>query len=71
MADEIIQELWKIKDEIAYEHNYDLDSLSAYLRTRKRPGNQKAINLQALKQMTEQGAAPDRYSAGTMKRMNC
>ena len=31
MADEIIEEVWRIKDEIAREHGYDLDRLGAYL----------------------------------------
>ena len=35
MADEIIQELWRIKDEIAQEHSYDLDALVAHLRSVK------------------------------------
>jgi len=63
MTDKIIQELWKIKDEIACAHNYDLDSLSAYFRTRKRLRNQSVVNLQAIKQMTEQGDTLDRDSA--------
>ncbi len=29
MADEIIEEVWRIKDEIAREHGYDLDRLGA------------------------------------------
>ena len=32
MADEIIRELWRIKDKIAQEHDYDLDALVAHLR---------------------------------------
>ncbi len=30
MADEIIEEVWRIKDEIAREHGYDLGKLGAY-----------------------------------------
>ena len=33
MADEIIEELWKIKDDIAREHGYDIRRLGAYLRS--------------------------------------
>ena len=36
MADEIIEEVWRIKDEIAREHGYDLDRLGAYFRGRER-----------------------------------
>jgi hypothetical protein len=56
MADEIIQELWKIKDEIASEHGYNLDSLSAYLRSRTYSGHQLITDLQAVKVPAEQGA---------------
>ncbi len=36
MADEIIEEVWRIKDELAREHGYDLDRLGAYFRERER-----------------------------------
>ena len=39
MTDEIIKELWEIKDNIAKEHEYDLDSLVAYLQTKRRERN--------------------------------
>ena len=32
MADEIIEEVWRIKDEIAREHGYDVGRLGAYFR---------------------------------------
>ena len=32
MPDEIIEELWGIKDNIAREHDYDLRKLAAYLQ---------------------------------------
>ena len=32
MADEIIEELWRIKDDMAREHNYDIRALAAYLQ---------------------------------------
>lgn len=34
MKDEIIEELWSVKDQIAKEHDYDLDALVAHLRSR-------------------------------------
>jgi len=37
MADEIIKELWKIKDDMAREFQYDPAALVAHLRTKKRP----------------------------------
>ena len=45
MADEIIRELWRIKDGIAREHGYDIDRLFAYLRTKKRPAGQRVVDL--------------------------
>ena len=36
MADEIIEELWRIKDDMAREHGYDVDRLAAYFRRRER-----------------------------------
>ena len=36
MPDEIIEELWRIKDEIAREHGYDIESLAAYLQSKER-----------------------------------
>lgn len=35
MADEIIEEVWRIKDEIAREHGHDVERLAAYLRRRE------------------------------------
>nr|VFK48179.1 MAG: hypothetical protein BECKTC1821E_GA0114239_11052 [Candidatus Kentron sp. TC]VFK50709.1 MAG: hypothetical protein BECKTC1821D_GA0114238_111718 [Candidatus Kentron sp. TC]VFK59831.1 MAG: hypothetical protein BECKTC1821F_GA0114240_10382 [Candidatus Kentron sp. TC] len=34
MTDEILRELWQIKDGIAKEHNYSLDALVSYLRSK-------------------------------------
>ncbi|MEW6756492.1 MAG: hypothetical protein AB1505_36800 [Candidatus Latescibacterota bacterium] len=47
MADEIIRELWRIKDAIAAEHDQDVDSLVAALRTRRRPEGQEVVDLTA------------------------
>ena len=38
MVDEIIEELWEIKDSIAREHGYDLATLVADLRAKKTAG---------------------------------
>jgi hypothetical protein len=54
MADEIIKELWQIKDRIAYEHSYDLDALVAYLRSRKHIGTYRIVDLRAMKETAEQ-----------------
>lgn len=39
MADEIIKELWKIKDAIAKEYGCDVKSLVAHLRAKKHEGD--------------------------------
>ena len=36
MADEIIEELWRIKDDMAREHGYDVRRFAAYIRSRER-----------------------------------
>ena len=48
MTDEIISELWKIKDNIASEHNYDLNSLVTHLRSKRgRTVDPKSLNMVA------------------------
>ena len=49
MPDEIITELWQIKDAIAREHNYDIDALVAYLKAKPRPEGQQVVDLSARK----------------------
>ena len=34
MTDEILRELWQVKDRIAEENNYSLDTLVSYLRSK-------------------------------------
>ena len=57
MADDIIRELWKIKDTIAAEHDRNIDSLVAALKTRRRPEGQRGVDLSAEGARTRQGAA--------------
>jgi len=59
MSDEIIKELWQIKDSIAREHGYDLEALVAHLQTKKRPEGQRVVDLHAIRGAAEQGAAGD------------
>ncbi len=56
MADEIIKELWQIKDRIACEHGYDIDALVAYLRSRKHIGTHQIVDLRSMQETAEQGA---------------
>ena len=53
MPDEIIKELWQIKDSIAREHGYDIDALVAYLQAKKRREGQRVVDLRSLKESAE------------------
>ena len=54
MSDQIIEELWQIKDSIAREHDYDIESLVAHLQTKQRSASQQVVDLRALRQTAEQ-----------------
>ncbi len=60
MADEIIKELWKIKDGIANEYGCDVKALVAYLQAKKREGDHQVVDLRHVKKTAEQGAQADR-----------
>ena len=57
MADEIIEEVWRIKDEFAREHGYDIDRLGAYFRERERQRAQRREERAAAGAGTEGGGA--------------
>ena len=44
MKNPIIEELWKIKDEIARECDYDLNKLADLLRQRQKEGKHKIVD---------------------------
>ena len=58
MIDEIIQEVWRAKDELAKQFNYDMDALAAELRRRQENSGRKVVNLE--KEAAEQIASPPR-----------
>ena len=60
MPDEILEELWKIKDSIAEEYAGDVRELVAHLRTRKRREDQQTVDLRGMKLIAEQGQADER-----------
>ncbi len=60
MADEIIKELWNIKDGIANEYGYDVKALFAHLRAKKHEGNQQVVDLRSVKKTAEQKVGFDR-----------
>lgn len=49
MADEIIEELWKIKDGIAREYGYNVDALVAHIKTKGLSARQKSVDLRSEK----------------------
>ena len=53
MADEIIDELWKIKDGIAQEYGYNVDVLVAHLKAKELSAGQKVVNLCAKKTVAQ------------------
>jgi len=64
MPDEIIEELWRIKDSIAEEHGCDVKALVARLRKIKHPKGQQPIDLRGMKLTAEQDAQADRQHNG-------
>ena len=57
MSDEIIEELWRIKDGIAREHGYDIEALVAYLQSKKKGEGRQIVDLSAMKKTAEQGSS--------------
>ena len=56
MSDELIEELWQIKDSIAREHEYDVDALVAHFRTQERMESRRVVDLHAAREAAEYGA---------------
>ncbi len=46
MTDEVMREVWKIKDRISQENDGDVRRLAERLRKRNRPKDQKIVDLQ-------------------------
>ena len=59
MSDEIIKELWQIKDSIARKHGYDIEALVAHLQSKERPAGQQVVDLRAMREAAEQADTPD------------
>ena len=59
MADEIIEEVWRIKDELAREHGYDVGRLGAYFQRRERERER------AQRERERAGTAAEGTAAGT------
>lgn len=57
MPNEIIEELWQIKDSMAREHGYDIDAFVAHLQNRKRPADRHVVDLRAMKEAAKRAAS--------------
>ena len=57
MPDEIIEELWQIKDSMAREHGYDIDTFVAHLQSRQRACDRQVVDLRAMKEAAERAAS--------------
>lgn len=55
MNDEILQEVWRVKDEISAEHEYDVMRLVREMRSRESASNSRVVDLHADRQATMQG----------------
>ena len=60
MADEIIEELWNIKDGIAREHDYDVDALVAHLTALAPSPEQRVVDLRATRPAEQEHPADTR-----------
>ncbi len=49
MADEIIRELWAVKDQIAREHNYDIGELVKTLKRLEAKSGHRIVDLRQRK----------------------
>ena len=55
MADEIIKELWAIKDKMAGEYGYDVKALADDLRKKTHRADQPVIDLRSLRRDAKSG----------------
>jgi hypothetical protein len=64
MTDQTLKELWKIKDDIAKEHGYDLDSLVRYLRSKHTAGKRDQAQLR-IHEMPNERPKSERAPSGS------
>nr|VFK22946.1 MAG: hypothetical protein BECKLPF1236B_GA0070989_13344 [Candidatus Kentron sp. LPFa] len=66
MKDEVLQELWEIKDELVRESGYDIEALFKTLRTIQAASTHPIVNLAVRKSTVEQAVgsgAEDRVNS--------
>ena len=59
MSDEVIKELWQIKESIARGHGCDVHRLAAYIRSMPRPPGRRVVDLSGSKNVAEGDAGPE------------
>lgn len=50
MKNEVLEELWKIKDQMAEDAHYDMTKLVAYLKEQERSAKAEVVNLAATRE---------------------
>ena len=65
MPDELIEELWQIKDGIAREHGYDVEAFVAHLRSRERMESRRVVDLCTAREAADYGAPGKRTDPGS------
>ncbi len=53
MSDEVIETLWRIKDDIAREYGYDVARLAAALRAEQGNASHRIVDLQAQRELAQ------------------
>ena len=53
MSDEVIETLWRIKDDIAREYGYDVARLAAVLRAEQGNAGHRVVDLQAQREAAQ------------------
>lgn len=59
MSDEIIREMWQVKDDMSKEHGYDVRALAAYLQNKERTESRQVVNLGDMNKHPVRGAAAE------------
>lgn len=57
MSDKVLEELWRIKDDMAREYGYDVLRLVAALRAAQADEGHRVVDLQASRTARERGAS--------------
>lgn len=60
MTDQVIEELWRIKDAMAREYGYDIARLAAGLRAKQGEQGRPIVDLEALRNVGERSAPTGR-----------